>query len=338
MLVTTNAELRAALRVGSTLLVYYYGMASQDGMLLEGGERCFAWSELVDLLQRSRSVSAVFLNLLGETSFNAISQARALLDGAIAVLLQCNERMAASAAARAALDWLHSVFAASERLDPVMALHQHQHGQVTAWTRYASWQTATPVRIEMPGLVNLLLDRSRQRADLLAAKEDFYSRGNRRIYHAVAVGTEGCRVAEFPAMVSQYLRNTKREQEVFLHRAFRLPMKLDPVQRVDELVRQQLGMTTRQSVLSALLGQATIGTAPAAGVFVQSSAGSPALPAITRLTPGHQYGSAHRQPLAAHRRARHWQDSGSGFCRRLLRHSRIQIPGQVNLGGAGFTL
>ena len=69
-----------------------------------------------------------------------------LLDGAMAVLLQCNERCSQSTAARAALDWLHSVFAASERLDPVVALHQHQHGQVAAWTRYASWQTVTPVR------------------------------------------------------------------------------------------------------------------------------------------------------------------------------------------------
>jgi hypothetical protein len=258
ILVTTNAELRAALRVGSTPLVYYYGVASQDGLLLESAERSFAWSELADLLQQSRSVSAVFLNLLGETSFGAISPARALLNGAMAVLLQCNEHMAAPAAARAALDWLHSVFAASERLDPVMALHQHQYGHIAAWTRYAAWQTMTPVRIEMPGLVNLLLDRSRQRADLLAAKEDFYSRGNRRIYHAVALGTEGCRVAEFPAMVSQYLRNTKREQEVFLHRPFQLAMKLDPVQGVDDLVRRHLGITTRQSLIGALLGQETM--------------------------------------------------------------------------------
>jgi hypothetical protein len=109
----------------------------------------------------------------------------------------------------------------------------------------------------MPGLVNLLLDRSRQRADFLAAKEDFYTRGNRRIYHTVALGTEGCRVAEFPDMASQYLRNTKREQEVFLHRSFRPPTKLDTVQRVDDLVRQHLGMTPRQSIIGALLGQET---------------------------------------------------------------------------------
>ena len=35
-------------------------------------------------------------------------------------------------------------------------------------------------------------------------------------------------------------------------------MKLDTVQRVDDLVRQQLGIATRQSVLSALLGQETM--------------------------------------------------------------------------------
>ena len=258
VLVRTNTELRAALRTGSTRLVYYYGAASHDGLLLEGAERCFPWSELAELLQRSRSVSAVFLNLLGETSFSAISQGRVLLNGAMAVLLQCNEHLAATAAARAALDWLHSVFAASERLDPVVALHQHQHGQVAAWTHYASWQTIAPKRLEMPGLVNLLLDRRSQRAELSTAQHEFYTLKDRRIYQAVAFGTAGCRVTEFPAMASQHLRNNKREQEVILHRSFQIPAKLDTVQRVDDLVRQQLGIATRQSVLSALLGQETM--------------------------------------------------------------------------------
>jgi hypothetical protein len=245
ILVSTNTDLRATLRTGSTRLVYYYGEASADGLLLEGAERCFAWSELAELLQQSRSVSAVFLNLLGEASYGAITQSHVLLRGAVAVLVQCNERMAASAAAKAALDWLHSVFAAPERLDPVVALHQHQHGQVTAWTRYASWQTVVPVRIEMPELVNLLLDRRSQRAELTTARDEFYSFKNRRIYHAVAFGAEGSRVVEFPTMVNQHLRNNKHEQEVFLHRSFQLTTKLDTVQGVDDLVRQQLGMTPR---------------------------------------------------------------------------------------------
>ena len=256
--VRTNTELRAALRTGSTRLVYYYGEASRDGLLLEGAELCFPWSELAELLQRSRSVSAVFLNLLGEASFSAISQGRLLLNGAMAVLLQCNEHLAATAAARTALDWLHSVFAASERIDPVVALHQHQHGQVTAWTYYASWHTMAPKRLEMPGLVNLLLDRRSQRAELSTAQHEFYTFKDRRIYQAVAFGTAGCRVTEFPAMASQHLRNNKREREIFLHRSFRIPAKLDTVQRVDDLVRQQLGIATRQSVLSALLGQGTM--------------------------------------------------------------------------------
>jgi hypothetical protein len=258
ILVSTKTDLRTALRIGSTRLVYYYGAASADGLLLEDDDVCFAWSELADLLQQSRSVSAVFLNLLGENSIDAIAQGRVLLSGAMVVLLQCNEHMAASAAARAALDWLHSVFAASEQLDPVMALYQYQHGHIAAWTRYAEWQTITPVRIEMPGLVNLLLSRRSQRAELSTAKDEFYIFKNRRIYQAVAFGTAGCRVTEFPAMASQHLRNYKREQEVFLHRSFRIPTELDTVQRVDDLVRQQLGITTRQSVLSALLGQETM--------------------------------------------------------------------------------
>jgi hypothetical protein len=132
VMVNTSTALRGASQSGSIRLIYYYGSASQDGLLLEGAEHCFPWSELGDLLQRSRSVSAVFLNLLGEASFDAIPHGRILRDGAMAVLLQCNERSATSTVARAGLAWLHSVFAANERLDPVAALHQHQHGQVTA--------------------------------------------------------------------------------------------------------------------------------------------------------------------------------------------------------------
>jgi hypothetical protein len=252
-LVSTAAGLRAALRTGSTRLVYYYGAASPEGLLLEGLESSFSWTELAGLLQRSRSVSAVFLNLLGEGGFNAIPQGRLLLDGAVAVLWQCNERTAASAAAKAALDWLHSVFAASERLDPVVALHQHQRGQVAAWTRYSHWQTVAPQRIDMPDLVNLLLDRRSQRAELSQAKDEFYTFKTRRIYHAVALGTAGCRVAEFPAMASQHLRNTKREQEVFIHRSFSITAKLDNVSHADDLVRQHLGITLRQSVIGTLL-------------------------------------------------------------------------------------
>jgi len=149
------------------------------------------------------------------------------------------------------------VFAASERLDPVVALHQHQHqyqhGQVAVGTHYASWQTVAPVRIEMPGLVNLLLDRRSQRAELSTAQHEFYIFKDRRIYQAVAFGTAGCRVTEFPAMTSQHLRNHKRKQEIFLQQSFLIPMKLDSVQRVDDLVRQRLGIATQQSVLSALL-------------------------------------------------------------------------------------
>ena len=173
VLVRTNTELRAALHSGSTRLVYHYGAASRDGLLLEGAERCFPWSELAELLQRSRSVSAVFLNPIGDAGFSAIS-------------------------------------------------------------------------------------RRSQRAELSTAQHEFYTFKDRRIYQAVAFGTAGCRVTEFPAMASQHLRYNKREQEIYLYRSFRIPIRLDAVQRVDDLVRQQLGIAIRQSVLSALLGQETM--------------------------------------------------------------------------------
>jgi TIR domain len=258
ILASTAAELRAALRSGATRCVYYYGAVSPDGLLLEGAESSFPWSEWVELLQQSRSVSTVFLNLLGEVGFDAISRGRDLLAGAMAVLVQCNERTAAPAAAKAALGWLHSVFAASELLDPVVALHQHQQGQVAAWTRYSTWQTVAPQRIEMPELVNLLLDRRSQRAELAHAKDEFYTYKMRRIYHTVAFGTAGCKVTDFPRMASQHLRDKKREQEVILHRSLSITPRLNTVQRVDDLVHQQLGVSARQSVIPALLQQDTM--------------------------------------------------------------------------------
>jgi hypothetical protein len=180
-----------------------------------------------------------------------------LFDGARAVLAQCNERTSAPAAAQVALAWLHSVLAASEQLDPVVALYQHQHGQIAAWTHYASWQTIVPPRLETSELVHLLLDRRSQRAELSHAKDEFYTLKTRQVYHTVAFGTAGCRVTEFPLMASQHLRHNKREQEVFIHRSIPITATLDNAQRVDDLVRRQYGISPRQSVIGALLQQDT---------------------------------------------------------------------------------
>jgi hypothetical protein len=259
-LVDTDAALHAALNAGSPRLIYYYGPASQEGLLLagaDGQERRVSWLALAELLQRSRSVSVVFLNLLGETSFAALPQGRLLVDGARAVLVQCNERTAAPDAAKAALAWLYSVFAASEQLDPVVALYRYQHGQIAAWTRYSSWQTIVPLRLETSELVHLLLDRHRQRADLAYAKDEFYTLKTRQLYHTVAFGTAGCQVAEFPQMASQHLKYYKREQEVFIHRSIPVTATLDNAQRIDDLVRRQFGIAPRQSVIDALRQQDT---------------------------------------------------------------------------------
>jgi hypothetical protein len=260
VLVDTATTLRTALSTGSPRLVYYYGPASREGLLLASAgepDYCFPWSELAALLQRSRSVSAVFLNLLGEAGFDAMPQGRVLLVGTRAVLVQCHERTAAPIAAKAALDWLHSVFAASERLDPVVALYRHQHGQVAAWTHYSNWQAVVPQRLETVELVHLLLDRRSQRAELAHARDEFYNLKTRRIYHAVALGVAGCRVTEFPEMVSQHLRYNKRGQEVFIHRSVPLTVTLDSAQRLDDLMRQTFRVDPRQSVLRALLQQDT---------------------------------------------------------------------------------
>lgn len=131
-------QLRAELNSGSTRFVYYYGAASTDGLTFGEAASTMSWVELAELMHQSRSVSALYLNLLGERGFDTIPQGRVLLSGAKAVLMQCNERTQAATAARSAVDWLTSVLSARPPLDPVVALHRHQAGQAAAWTAYST--------------------------------------------------------------------------------------------------------------------------------------------------------------------------------------------------------
>jgi len=255
--------LRAALRVGSTRLVYYYGPASRDGLLLQDradGE-CMPWSELANCLQQSRSVSLLFLNLVNETGDEALAQGPLLLDSVKgAVLFQCNPRASAHPAAKAGLAWLDAVF--SRRMDPVVAMHQHGCGHISAWTRYSGWQTLAPARLQHPDLVNLLLDRHRQRAALAGAKEDFYIYARRSIHHVVALGTPGCRTRDFPSMIKQHLVGSRREREVYYYQAVELTPGITNLQAVDDLVRRRFRLNPQQTLLDALLDrEALAGTA-----------------------------------------------------------------------------
>jgi hypothetical protein len=250
VLVHTPAELSAALAAGSTRLLYYYGPAATEGLLLDGSADCIPWSTLADFLRRAGSVSVVLLNLLGEASQAVLPQMQQLLVKDGAVLVQYNPLIQAAEAALTAQRWLQHVFAAPQRLDPVQALYLHGHGQRVAWTGYSSWQAIAPRVLTMPDLINLLLDRWRQRAALLQAKKDFDTYKTRRIYHVVALGTPGCRVLEFPETVSQHLNHTKDEREVILFHAF--PISAAPL-ALDDLVQQNLRLSPRQTVLEALL-------------------------------------------------------------------------------------
>lgn len=256
---------RRALQVGSTRLVYYYGPASSEGLLLQdgaGGE-VLSWAELAQCLQESRSVSLLFLNLVNEAGDEALAYAPLLLDAVKgAVLFQCNPRAGAHAAAKTGLAWLAAVFLSPPRTDPVVALHQHGCGHISAWTRYSEWETGAPARLQHPDLVNLLLDRHDQRYALAGARDEFQTYPARRIHHVVALGTPGCRTSDFPQMIKQHLVSNKHEREAYCYQPVELTPGIATLQEVDDLVRRRFRLNPRQSLLDGLLDrEALAGTA-----------------------------------------------------------------------------
>jgi hypothetical protein len=112
-------SLRKALSEGSPRLLYYFGPASEPGLLFDGRD-LFSWADLATLVKDAKSVSTIFLNLIGGGSFRAMSSARLLAPGAPVVLAQCwgEDPEARFAAGKAGVDWVQGVFG-SQRRDPV---------------------------------------------------------------------------------------------------------------------------------------------------------------------------------------------------------------------------
>lgn len=253
--------LRAALQAGSTRLVYYYGPASREGLLPQdraGGE-CVPWPDFAKWLKQSQSVSVLFLNLVGETGYEALAQGPVLVDGVKGVVLfQCNPRASAHVAAKAGLAWLEAVFC--RKIDPVVALHRQPCGQINAWTRYSSWRTEARPEDDVPhpDLVNLLLDRHAQRNALSGARDEFYTYPSRCIYHVVALGTPGCLTHHFPEMIKQHLVRNGRQGEAYFFHSIDLTAGTDNAQRVDDLVRRRFHLTPRQPLLEGLLDPETV--------------------------------------------------------------------------------
>ncbi len=243
------ASLRGALQVGSTRLLYYHGPASGQGLLLDerDASECLSWDALADDLQRSQSVSLLFLNLIGGAVDEALVHMPRLL-------------AAAPAAARAGVAILDALLVG--KADPVVALHRHACGQICAWTRYTQWRCAAPKLLRNPDLVTLLLDRHRQRDTLAGARDEFYTYPRRRIHHVVALGTPGCRTQEFPSLIRQHLVDKPGERVVYYEHSLELTPGIQDVHGIDELLRRRLRRAPQQPLLDALLGdpQALSGT------------------------------------------------------------------------------
>lgn len=271
VLARSASALRDALRAGSTRVVYYYGLASENGLLFADGAdasradanrvearradaQCVAWSDLAGWLGPVPAVDLLFLNLLGEAAQPALACGVALLRHVkAAVLVQCTPRDRAHAAARSGSDWLAAVF--GQRLDPVQALYRERVGTLSAWTRYATWQLIRPARLEHPDLVKLLLDRHQQRNALTGARDDFYTYQARTIHHVVALGTPGCLTNEFPAMIRQHLVGNPRDaqREVYFHQAIDLPFAIGNQRTLDLAVRRRFSVGAHERLLARLL-------------------------------------------------------------------------------------
>lgn len=250
---STADEFAEAMQAGSPRLVYYHGPADADGLRLESG--VLDWATLADCLEARGTVSLLHLNLIGDTALDALPAGRRLLESVrAAVLIQCAGRSDAHASAAAAVDWLGDVLL--EAVDPILALHQRQVGQVCAWSRYVDWQIKPPSTLpDDPVFVNLELDRHRQRQTLHGAKGEFYtSQKDARIHHVVACGEAGNHVDEFPEAATRYLRDHKGDAaEVFFTCPIRLEWTLTiDSDAVDAAVRRALNWSPHSGLDKAL--------------------------------------------------------------------------------------
>ena len=218
----TPGDFKAALGEGTPRLVYYYGPAEPDGLRLGAGD-LLTWDVLEQGLRIADTVSVLYLNLIGDRGLDAFPRGRKLLEPIRAtVLMQCVGKTDYFSAAAAAMDWLQDVLL--DQTDPILALHRHQQGAICAWSRYDRWEVKAPAVLgDDPFIVNLFLDRDKQRKALLGTKIDFYTDNkNGRIHHVIAYGEAGNHANEFPDAVKQYLLESKTESELYYCHPIRL--------------------------------------------------------------------------------------------------------------------
>jgi hypothetical protein len=257
-------EVRDYLRYQSPRLVYWYGPVRQAGqewrLEIEGGDADggLSFAQLHECFS-TVPPSALFFNLIGEQTAAGFAATAALVEppGAKFVGCQVFPRGDSTEACRAGIRWLDGVLRDDQRLDPVVALHHNGHRALRRFaacrTGYRLWDPQLGDAQLDDEVAELLLDRSRQRADLARARDELLDLSNKlRVYCLLAGGTAGNRVADFPELGNTDLQIHPREG---VH-SWLCPIHLPPggcdLQGLDTLYRRHFGLAPGAAPAEAL--------------------------------------------------------------------------------------
>lgn len=258
------AQVTAYLSEQSPRLVYWYGRAKQHEQqwrltIDRAGDGLGPGPDLpfTELHQAFSSVppSALFFNLIGEHAVQGFPATAELVEAPAAKFIgyQVAPMSAAIEACRAGSRWLDAVLTEDQRLDPVTALHHNDHAFAACRSSYQEWDPQIGDSQLDDEVAYLLLDRSRQRSDLLQARDDLIDlSSNLRIHCLFTAGTSGNRCADFPGLGITHLGIHPRDGVHSWLIPIELPaMELDQKQ-LETAYRRHFGLMPQASLFDAL--------------------------------------------------------------------------------------